>query len=53
MLSESGFSTQQISLSEAHAAEIAEALEVLAEDYDHRNGFILINALNNQLREDK
>ena len=36
----------------AHTAALVEALEYLAEDYDHPNGFNLINALNNQLRED-
>lgn len=36
----------------AHTGALVEALEYLAEDYDHPNGFNLINALNNQLRED-
>ncbi len=35
----------------AHTAELVEALKYLVEDYDHPNGFNLINALNNQLRE--
>jgi len=35
----------------AHTTELVEALEYLVEDYDHPNGFNLINALNNQLRE--
>ena len=30
--------------------ELVDALEYLAEDYDHPNGFNLINALNNQLK---
>lgn len=34
----------------AHTPELVSALEYLAEDYDHPNGFNLINALNNQLR---
>lgn len=33
----------------AHISELPAALEYLAEDYDHPNGFNLINALNNQL----
>ena len=35
----------------AHISELVDALEYLAEDYDHPNGFHLINALNNQLKE--
>jgi len=35
-----------------HIPELVEALEYLSEDYDHPNGFNLINALNNQLREE-
>lgn len=34
----------------AHISELVDALEYLAEDYDHPNGFNLINALNNQLK---
>ena len=34
----------------AHIPELIDALEYLAEDYDHPNGFNLINALNNQLK---
>lgn len=34
----------------AHISELLAALEYLAEDYDHPNGFNLINALNNKLR---
>ena len=34
----------------AHIPELVDALEYLAEDYDHPNGFNLINALNNQLK---
>ena len=34
----------------AHIPELIDALEYLAEDYDHPNGFNLINVLNNQLR---
>ncbi len=34
----------------AHIPELVDALEYLAEDYDHQNGFNLINALNNQLK---
>ena len=37
----------------AHTTELVEALEYLVEDYDYPNCFNLINALNNQLREDK
>lgn len=33
-----------------HISELVEALKYLAEDYDHPNGFNLINALNNQLK---
>ena len=36
----------------AHVPELVDALEYLAEDYDHPNGFNLINALNNQLKTD-
>lgn len=32
-----------------HSSELVEALEYLAEDYDHPNGFHLINTINNQL----
>ena len=34
----------------AHIPELRDALEYLAEDYDHPNGFTLINALNNPLK---
>ncbi len=34
----------------AHILELVDALEYLAEDYDHPNGFHLINVLNNQLK---
>ena len=34
----------------AHISELVDALEYLAEDYDHPNGFALINVLNNQLQ---
>ncbi len=34
----------------AHMSELVAALEYLVEDYDHPNGFHLINALNNSLR---
>lgn len=34
----------------AHISELVNALEYLAEDYDHPNGFNLINTLNNQLK---
>ena len=34
----------------AHIPELVDALEYLAEDYEHPNGFNLINALNNQLK---
>lgn len=34
----------------AHIPELVEALEYLVEDYDHPNGFNLINELNNRLR---
>ena len=34
----------------AHISELVDALEYLAEDYDHPNGFNLINVLNNQLQ---
>ena len=34
----------------AHISELVDALEYLAEDYAHPNGFNLINALNNQLK---
>ena len=34
----------------AHISELVDALEYLAEDYDHPNGFNLINALTNQLK---
>ena len=34
----------------AHISELVDALEYLAEDYDHPNGFNLINALNTQLK---
>ena len=34
----------------AHISELVDALEYLAEDYDHPNGFNLINVLNNQLK---
>lgn len=37
----------------AHIPELLEALDYLTEDYNHPNGFNLINALNNKLREDK
>lgn len=37
----------------AHIPELETALEYLAEDYDHPNGFNLINTLNNQLREEE
>lgn len=37
----------------AHTSELVKALEYLAEDYDHPNGFNLINNLNNQLKEEK
>ena len=33
-----------------HISELVVALEYLAEDYSHPNGFNLINALNNQLK---
>ena len=33
-----------------HIPELTDALEYLAEDYDHPNGFNLINAFNNQLK---
>ena len=33
-----------------HIPELLDALEYLSEDYDHPNGFNLINALNNQLK---
>ena len=33
-----------------HIPELADALEYLSEDYDHPNGFNLINVLNNQLK---
>lgn len=33
----------------SHTTELVEALKYLVEDYDHPNGFNLINALNNQL----
>lgn len=32
-----------------HTAELVEALEYLAEDYQHPNGFNLINAINNKI----
>lgn len=35
-----------------HIPELIEALEYLSEDYDHPNGFNLIHALNNQLKEE-
>lgn len=34
----------------AHIPELINALKFLAEDYDHPNGFNLINELNNQLK---
>lgn len=34
----------------ARATELVDALEYLSEDYDHPNGFNLINALNNQFQ---
>lgn len=34
----------------AHIPELVDALEYLAEDYDHPNGFHLINTLNNLLK---
>lgn len=34
----------------AHISELLAALDYLAEDYDHPNGFQLIDTLNNQLR---
>ena len=34
----------------AHIPELVDALEYLAKDYNHPNGFNLINALNNQLK---
>lgn len=37
----------------AHISELVAALEYLAEDYDHPNGFNLINTLNNQLRAER
>lgn len=36
----------------AYIPELVSALEYLAEDYDHPNGFNLINALNNRLRSE-
>lgn len=35
----------------AHISELVDALEYLVQDYDHPNGFNLINELNNQLKE--
>ena len=33
----------------ANVSDLVDALEYLAEDYDHPNGFNAINALNNKL----
>ncbi len=45
-----GYMTLNPDKVKAHIPELVDALEYLAEDYDHPNGFNLINALNNQLR---
>ncbi len=47
-----GYMTLNPEKVKAHIPELVEALEYLAEDYDHPNGFNLINALNNQLEAD-
>lgn len=44
-----GYMTMNPEAVKANASDLVEALEYLAEDYDHPNGFNLINALNNKI----
>ena len=44
-----GYMTMKPKEVKANISDLIDALEYLAEDYDHPNGFNLINALNNRI----
>lgn len=44
-----GYMTMKPEEVKANISDLIDALEYLAEDYDHPNGFNLINALNNRI----
>ena len=44
-----GYMTMKPEEVKANISDLIDALEYLAEDYDHPNGFNLINALNNKI----
>ena len=44
-----GYMTMKPKEVKANISDLIDALEYLAEDYDHPNGFNLINALNNKI----
>ena len=44
-----GYMTMKPEKVKANISDLVDALEYLAEDYDHPNGFNLINALNNKI----
>lgn len=44
-----GYMTMKPEEVKANISDLVDALEYLAEDYDHPNGFNLINAINNKL----
>lgn len=44
-----GYMTMKPEKVKANVLDLVDALEYLAEDYDHPNGFNLVNALNNKI----